>query len=72
MYNNQKTGAVIVAAGRGERMGGVDKMFAPLAGRPVLAWVVDTFHKCPLVDQIVVVLAEHHLERGKKLAKLKP
>jgi 2-C-methyl-D-erythritol 4-phosphate cytidylyltransferase len=66
---NQKTAAIIVAAGRGERMGGVDKMFAPLAGRPVLAWVVDTFQKCPLVDQIVVVLAEHHLERGKRLAK---
>ena len=68
MINNQKVGAIIAAAGRGERMGGVDKMFAPLAGKPVLAWVVDTFQKCPLVDQIVVVLAEHHLERGKKLA----
>lgn len=65
---NQKVGAVIVAAGRGERMGGVDKMFSPLADKVVLAWVVDAFQHCPLVDQIVVVLAEHHLERGKKLA----
>ena len=69
MFNNQKVGAIVAAAGRGERMGGVDKMFAPLAGKPVLAWVVDTFQKCPLVDQIVVVLAEHHLERGKTLAR---
>ena len=69
MYNNQKVGAIVAAAGKGERMGGVDKMFAPLAGRPVLAWVVDTFQHCPLVDQIVVVLAEHHLERGKTLAR---
>jgi 2-C-methyl-D-erythritol 4-phosphate cytidylyltransferase len=66
---NPKIGAVIAAAGRGERMGGVDKMFAPLASKVVLAWVVDTFQQCPLIDQIVVVLAEHHLERGKKLAK---
>ena len=65
----KKVGAIIAAAGRGERMGGEDKMFSPLAGKVVLAWAVDTFQKCPLIDQIVVVLAEHHLERGKKLAK---
>jgi 2-C-methyl-D-erythritol 4-phosphate cytidylyltransferase len=65
----KKVGAIIVAAGKGERMGGVNKMFALLAGKPVLAWAVDTFQHCPLVDQIVVVLAEHHLERGKKLAR---
>jgi len=68
MFNNQKTTAIIVAAGRGERMGGVGKMFAPLAGKPVLAWAVDTFQKCTLIDQIVVVLAENDLERGKELA----
>lgn len=68
---NQKTAAIIVAAGRGERMGGVDKMFAPLAGKPVLAWVVDSFQKCPLIDQIVVVLAKQNLERGKELAREK-
>jgi 2-C-methyl-D-erythritol 4-phosphate cytidylyltransferase len=65
--NNQKTAAVIVAAGRGERMGGVEKMFTPLAGKPVLARVVDTFQKCKLIDQIVVVLAEQDLEKGEKL-----
>jgi 2-C-methyl-D-erythritol 4-phosphate cytidylyltransferase len=69
MKNNQKTAAIIVAAGKGERMGGVEKMFAPLAGKPVLAWAVDNFQKCTLIDQIVVVLAEQDLERGKALAK---
>jgi 2-C-methyl-D-erythritol 4-phosphate cytidylyltransferase len=65
---HQKTAAIIAAAGRGERMGGKDKMFAPLAGKPVLAWAVDTFQKCTLIDQIVIVLAENDLEKGKKLA----
>ncbi|MBE9482137.1 MAG: hypothetical protein IMY88_00465, partial [Chloroflexi bacterium] len=30
--NHQKVGAIIVAAGRGERMGGMDKVFALLGG----------------------------------------
>jgi 2-C-methyl-D-erythritol 4-phosphate cytidylyltransferase len=64
---NQKTGAIIVAAGRGERMGGVDKVFAPLAGKPVLTWVVDAFQQCNLISQIVIVLGESNLEPGKKL-----
>ena len=49
-------------------MGGVDKMFAPLAGKPVLAWAVDTFQKCSLIDQIVIVLSEHNIEPGRQLA----
>ncbi len=67
MINQKKVGAVIVAAGRGERMGGVDKMFAQIAGKPVLARVVSVFEACSLIDQIVIVLGEQNLERGKKL-----
>ncbi len=67
MIDQQKVGAVISAAGRGERMGGVDKMFAPLGGKPVLARVVGVFQESALIDQIVVVLAEHNLELGKEL-----
>ncbi len=64
---NQKVGVIIVAAGKGERMGGVDKVFAPLAGKPVLAWVVAAFQQCNLISQIVIVLGESNLEQGKKL-----
>jgi 2-C-methyl-D-erythritol 4-phosphate cytidylyltransferase len=67
MYDNQKVGAIIAAAGKGERMGGVDKMLVALAGRPVLARVVGIFQESALIDQIVVVLGEHNLEPGKKL-----
>ena len=51
-----------MAAGRGERMGEVDKMFAPLGGKPVLARVIDTFQKYKSVDQIVVVINKENLE----------
>lgn len=56
MNNQQKVGAIIVAAGSGQRMGGVDKIFALIGGKPVLARVIDTFHRCQSVDQIVVVV----------------
>ncbi len=67
MTKQQKIGAVIIAAGRGERMGGVDKMFAQIAGEPVLARVVSVFEACSLISRIVIVLGEQNLERGKKL-----
>ena len=65
--NQQKVGAIIVAAGKGERMGGVDKMFALLGRKPLLARVVDTFQRCQSVDQIVVVVAEENLQRCQRL-----
>jgi 2-C-methyl-D-erythritol 4-phosphate cytidylyltransferase len=63
-----KTGAIIVAAGKGERMRGIDKIFVPLAGKPLLAWTVETFENCSAIDQIVIVLGEHNIETGSKLA----
>ena len=65
--NQQKVGVVIAAAGSSQRMGGVDKVFALLSGRPVLARVLDAFQGCSLIDQIVVVLSEPNLKRGKQL-----
>ena len=46
--------ALIVAAGSSQRMG-FDKLFADLAGKPVVAWSVAAFEACAAVDQIVVV-----------------
>lgn len=49
--------AVIVAAGRGLRMGGtVPKQFLPLGGLPVLARTVNAFLCHPLIDLVVVVV----------------
>jgi len=54
--NQQKTAAIIVAAGESRRMGGVDKMLAPLGGKPLLVRATRPFQECRLVDQIVVVV----------------
>lgn len=67
MKSGGKLAAVIVAAGTGRRMGGVDKLFAPLKGKPLLAWSVDTCQGCDLVDQIVLVLNDRDLSRGWRL-----
>ena len=63
-----KTGAVIVGAGSSQRMGR-DKVFMSLAGKPLLAWSVDTCQNCKLIDQIVIVLNETKLNLGRGLAK---
>jgi len=68
MDSQQKVGAIIVAAGDGKRMGGADKLMALLGGEPVIARVVSTFESCKLISQIVLVLSEANLERGRRLA----
>ena len=50
-------GAIIVAAGAGTRMEGVDKVFAPLRGEPLIAHTVRAFERCPAVETIVLVVA---------------
>ena len=62
-------GAVIVGAGRASRMGGLDKVFAPLAGRPLLAHSLDAFEASPLVATIALVLSETNLARGRALVR---
>lgn len=51
-----KTAAILLCAGRGERLGAeVPKAAAPLAGRPLFAWSLGTLGRCASVDAIVVV-----------------
>jgi 2-C-methyl-D-erythritol 4-phosphate cytidylyltransferase / 2-C-methyl-D-erythritol 2,4-cyclodiphosphate synthase len=49
--------AVIVAAGGSRRMGGLDKLQAPVLGRPLLAWTIDAFASSPVIDRLVIVTA---------------
>jgi len=67
MYKSQKVGAIIVAAGRGERMGGIDKIFTPLGGTSVLERVAAVFNDSPYIDHFVIVLTQDNLARGKHL-----
>jgi 2-C-methyl-D-erythritol 4-phosphate cytidylyltransferase len=58
---------IVVAAGRSERMGTTDKLFAPLMGRPMLAWTLAAFKQCPAVDGVVVVALEARLADARGL-----
>ena len=48
-------GAVIVAAGTASRMGGIDKVMAPLGGEPMILRTVRAFQSCEAVREIVIV-----------------
>lgn len=51
-------GAVIVAAGTASRMGGIDKVMAPLDGEPMIVRTVRTFQNCDAIREIVIVTRE--------------
>ncbi len=48
-------GAVIVAAGSASRMGGIDKVMAPLDGEPMIVHSVRAFQNCDAIREIIVV-----------------
>ena len=51
-------GAVIVAAGSASRMGGIDKVMAPLGGEPMVVRTVRQFQTCDAIREIVIVTRE--------------
>ena len=51
----KKCGAVIVAAGTASRMGGIDKVMAPLGGEPMIVHSIRAFQKCDAIKEIIVV-----------------
>lgn len=58
------TAALIVAAGRGTRVGGeTPKQWRSLAGRRVIDWTLDAFLAVPRIARIVVVLHPDDLNR---------
>lgn len=62
-------GAVIVAAGESRRMGGIDKLFAPLEGRPLLAHALLPFERSPQVERIALVVSAQNQERARALVQ---
>ena len=55
--------AVILAAGRGERMrADVRKVFLELAGRPLFVHAIEVFSRVPRVEEILVVVHPDDLE----------
>lgn len=59
--------AIIPAAGVGARMGLTKaKQFIDLCGRPMLAVTLSHFHKCNLVDRIVLVVSQDDIDYCKR------
>jgi 2-C-methyl-D-erythritol 4-phosphate cytidylyltransferase len=60
--------AVIVAGGSGKRMGNiVPKQFLLLKGKTVLWYTLDTFLRAYNDVQIILVLPEQHIQKGKTI-----
>jgi 2-C-methyl-D-erythritol 4-phosphate cytidylyltransferase len=63
-------GAVVVAAGRGRRMGAADnKPYLLIAGRPVLTYTLEAFERCAAVQTVIVVAAPGEESRASELVK---
>lgn len=53
----KKNSAIILAAGKGTRMGGEEgKAFLPLLGKPLVAWTLLVFESSPEIQEIIVVV----------------
>lgn len=62
---------IIVAAGKGERMGpNVDKAFLSLGTMPVLAYSVIAFEKCPDIDGIIIVVRKERVDTARGMVRL--
>ncbi|MBC3886895.1 2-C-methyl-D-erythritol 4-phosphate cytidylyltransferase [Acetobacterium paludosum] len=65
MANKERlfTSVIIPAAGQGRRMNAtMNKPYLTINGKPILAYTLDVFEKCPLIDEIIVVINKDEFE----------
>ena len=56
--------AVIVAAGKGKRMGSNEsKIFLPLLSKPMLYYTLKIFQECDEINEIIVVSQKNHFKK---------
>src|SRR5438552_16214702 len=60
--------AILVAAGDSRRMG-FDKLFATIAGRPVIAYTIHAFERADCVGKIIVVARKDRLDEIKAIVR---
>ena len=72
MPEEARIAAILLGAGSSTRMNGVDKVVAPLLGRPLLAYSLERLRKTPLVGRIVVVASRHNVDAVRAVADRTP
>jgi 2-C-methyl-D-erythritol 4-phosphate cytidylyltransferase len=69
MVRRETTGVILVGAGQSVRMGGIDKIFAPLGEMPILLHSLIRFQEHPNIDHISLVLSSDSVDRGSELVR---
>ena len=55
--------AVVLAAGRGSRMGtAVAKQYLTLGDKPVVVYSLEAFQASPVIDEIILITDKDHIE----------
>jgi 2-C-methyl-D-erythritol 4-phosphate cytidylyltransferase len=63
-----RTGAIVVGAGGGRRLGGVEKAFLEVGGRPLIAHSVETLERAAEIDDVCLVVASESVARARELS----
>lgn len=59
--------AIVLSAGRGTRMNtAVSKQYLLIQGKPVIYYSLQTFQKCPFIDEIVLVTGKTEMDYCRK------
>ncbi len=62
---------IIVAAGKSTRVGqNVDKSFLSLGAKPVVVYSLLAFEKCPMIEQIVLVVRKDRVESARCVVQM--
>lgn len=70
MSKKRKIGVIIPAAGHGKRMkSDVSKQYIEINGKPILAYTLEKFQECDLIDEIILVVGEEEVGYVEKYIK---
>lgn len=67
MDNNKSVGAIIVAAGKGKRMGKeYNKQYILLYEKPIIVYTLEIFEKSQYIDDIILVVGQDEVDFAKE------
>ena len=62
--------ALILAGGTGERVGaGIPKQFIEVLGKPIMIHTLETYQSDPMINEIVLVCVETHIQLARRLCE---